>query len=381
MGEHPTTAEIDLQALDQNLAQAVFCARGRPILGVVKANAYGHGALPLARRLSIRGVQMLGVAFLNEGIELREGGITLPVLLLAGCFREEVAEVFEHRLIPVVYDQSVVEALGRVASSRGGVCPVHVKADTGMGRIGLREKEILSFVERAAATMGIRVEGVLSHFSEADIEDRSSASEQIRRMREIRQGLMDRGIQIPFYHMANSAAVMDLPAAHLDLVRPGLMLYGYSPFEKRSPLALRPILGWFTRISALKRVPAGTPISYGRTFVTQRESLIATVPIGYADGYPRSLSNRGEMIVRGIRVPVVGRVCMDMLMLDVTEVPGLSAHERVTVLGEDGGESIFADELARRSGTIPYEILCGIGRRVARYYRDPGEGTAGSKGG
>ena len=168
--------------------------------------------------------------------------------------------------------------------------------------------------------------------------------------------------------MANSAAVIELPDAHFDLVRPGLMLYGYSPFEKKSPVPLRPILSLFTRISALKRVPTGTPVSYGRTFVTKRESLIATLPIGYADGYPRLLSNRGEMIVRGLRAPIVGRVCMDMLMLDVTEVPGVSAGDRVTVVGQEGEARILADDLARWAGTIPYEILCGIGRRVPRYY-------------
>ncbi|HET6371161.1 MAG TPA: alanine racemase [Nitrospiria bacterium] len=369
MGGHPTFAEIDLQALASNLKQVSACVGKRKIMGVVKANAYGHGAARVARHLEVFGVGMLGVAYLVEAVELREAGINLPILLLAGCQVEEIPDLLKHRLTPVVFDEAVLEALGRHAVKENVRLPIHVKIDTGMGRIGVRGEGIVSFIEKAVQTPGIQVEGILSHFAEADIEDRSFAVEQIRIMKEARDALLERGIKIPYSHMANSAAVMELPEAHFNLVRPGLMLYGYSPFEKRGPLSIRPILRLLTRISALKRVPEGTSISYGRTFTTRRESLIATLPIGYADGYPRSLSNRGEMIIRGKRVAVVGRVCMDMTMIDVTAVPDVSLGDRVTVIGEEGSVRIWADELARWASTIPYEILCGIGRRVPRYYR------------
>jgi alanine racemase len=369
MGGHPTFAEIDLQALSGNLKQVSACVGNRAIMGVVKANAYGHGAVRVARHLEATGVRMLGVAYLVEGMELREAGINLPILLLAGCQVEEIPDLLKYRLTPVIFDAAILEVLGRRAVEENVLLPVHIKIDTGMGRIGVRGEGIVPFIEKAVQTPGIRVEGVLSHFAEADIEDRSFAVEQIRIMKEAHDALLGRGIKIPFSHMANSAAVMELPEAHFNLVRPGLMLYGYSPFEKRGPLPLRPILRLLTRIIALKRVPEGTSISYGRTYTTRRESLIATLPIGYADGYPRSLSNRGEVIVRGKRVPVVGRVCMDMTMVDVTDVPGAALGDRVTVIGEEGSVRVWADELARWAGTIPYEILCGIGRRVPRYYR------------
>jgi alanine racemase len=370
MSGHPTFAEIDLGAISKNLSLAVELAGARPILGVVKANAYGHGALPVARHLINRGVPRLGVAFLKEGIELREGGINAPILVLAGCSSEEAPEILRHRLTPVVFDEATLAAFGREALKSGESAPIHIKVDTGMGRIGVRGEAILPFIEKALRTPGVRVEGVLSHFAEADIDDRRFAAEQIRIMSAIREKLNRQEVRILCYHMANSAAVMELPESHFDLVRPGLMLYGYSPFEKKRPIPLRPALRLLTTIGALKRVGPGTPISYGRTFVTAKESLIATVPVGYADGYPRSLSNRGEMIVRGVRAPVVGRVCMDMTMIDVTDCPEAAVGDRVTVIGEDQGAGVFADDLARWAGTIPYEILCGIGPRVPRRYRE-----------
>lgn len=374
MGGHPTFAEISLEALRNNLNQVTTRVGDRAILGVVKANAYGHGALPVAQLLVACGVRMLGVAYLHEAIELREGGITLPIVLLAGCLPEEVPELVQHRLTPVVFDGILLETLGKHAVQQKTEILIHIKVDSGMGRIGLRGREALPFIERALQTHGVRVEGVMSHFAEADIEDRSFAAEQIRIMKEVRDGLLKRGIRDPFYHLANSAAVMELPEGHFDMVRPGLMLYGYSPFEKQgkgvTPVSLQPVLRLLTRICALKQVPVGTPISYGRTFITKRESRIATLPLGYADGYPRSLSNRGEMIVSGKKVPVVGRVCMDMTMVDVTDVPDAVVGSQVTVIGAQGGERILADDIAKWAGTIPYEILCGIGQRIPRYY-DP----------
>lgn len=374
MGLHPTVAEISLEALDHNLAEVTARVGPRPILGVVKADAYGHGAIPIARHLIERGVSRLGVAFLKEGMALREAGIDHPIVLLAGCFPEEVDAVLHHRLTPVVFDPAVLAALDREAAQRHLRYPIQIKIDTGMGRIGLREEAAVPFIQEAARSRSLWVEGLLSHFAEADLDDRSFAHEQIRVMNQIRGRLEQVGLKIPFYHMANSAAVLELPDAHMDLVRPGLMLYGYSPFGRRgsagtgSSERLRPLLRLISRISALKRVPAGTPISYGRTFITSRESLIATLPIGYADGYPRNLSNRGRVLVRGKRVPVVGRVCMDMTMIDVTEVAEIRVGDRVTLIGKNGEEEVWADDWARWGETIPYEILCGIGPRIQRCY-------------
>jgi alanine racemase len=367
-----SVAEIDLSALRHNLQQIKKRIGRREILAVVKANAYGHGAVPIARLLAggkrSWDISLLGVAYLEEAIQLRKAGITDPILLMTGCPIEQIPEIVRYQLTPLLFDTASLLALNRYAVRRGKRVNIHVKLDTGMGRLGLPVSEALPFIQMATEQEGIRVEGILTHFAEADLKDLSFARKQFEALKQIWTALQKAKTKIRYCHLANSAAIMHFGAAHFNLVRPGLMLYGYSPLEEESQIPLKPILQLRARVIALKKVPAGTSISYGRTFFTRRESLIATVSIGYADGYPRLLSNRGVMIAKGRRVPVVGRICMDMTMLDVTEAPPLNVGDWVTVIGEEGGEAIWADELARLAETIPYEILCGIGERVLRIY-------------
>ncbi|MFQ5780153.1 MAG: alanine racemase [Nitrospiria bacterium] len=376
-------AEINLAGLDENLRQIRKRIGRSGILAVVKANAYGHGAVEVAQFLVgtdpskrafhhnvSRGITMLGVAFLEEGMALRRAGIKHPILLMTGCPIGQIPEIVRYRLTPVIFDVKSLMALGRYVRKRGEVVDVHVKIDTGMGRLGLFPSEALSFIQKAIDQNGIRVEGILTHFADADLKDLSFARLQLKLIKEIRATLEKGGIKIAYCHIANSAAIMHFSRAHLNLVRPGLMLYGYSPLEGETVVRLHPVLQVRARVISVKRFPAGVSISYGRTYVTRRESLIATVSIGYADGYPRLLSNQGMMIAKGRRVPVVGRVCMDMTMIDVTQVPSLTVGDWVTVIGAERGKAVWADEIARAAETIPYEILCGIGPRVRRVYRN-----------
>lgn len=362
-------AEIDLTALEENLFQVRNQVGDCPILAVVKANAYGHGAVEVARFLSgcRANISLFGVAFIEEGLALRKAGITKPILLLTGCPKEHIPDLIHHQLTPVVFDLETLTAINREAMKVGKRVNVHVKVDTGMGRLGIVPADVHAFMEKAHACPMISVEGLLTHFSEADFADLSFTRKQLGLIKGVIAELSQKGMTIPFCHLSNSAAILHFKASHLDLVRPGLMFYGYSSL-KEVPLTLKPVMQVKARILALKTVPKGTPISYGRTFVTVRESRIATVAIGYADGYPLSLSNRGIMIAQGTVVPVVGRVCMDMTMLDVTEVPALSTNDWVTVIGAEGGSAIWADRLAQLANTHPYEILCGIGPRVERRY-------------
>lgn len=369
-----SVAEVDLSALRDNLQQVKKRIGRREILAVIKANAYGHGAVPIAQFLvgekRSKEISLLGVAYLEEAIRLRRAGITHPILLMTGCPIEQIPEIVRYQLTPLLFDAASLAALSRYAVRREKRVNVHVKLDTGMGRIGLPVSEALPFIQTATEQKGIRVEGILTHFAEADLKDLSFAKKQFEALKQIWTALQKAKMKVRYCHLANSAAIMHFGAAHFNLVRPGLMLYGYSPLEEGTEIPLKPILQVRARVIAVKKVPAGTSISYGRTFFTQRESLIATVSIGYADGYPRLLSNRGVMIAKGQRAPVVGRVCMDMTMLDVTEAPSLSVGDWVTVIGEEGGEAVWADELARQAETIPYEILCGIGERVPRIYKE-----------
>lgn len=364
----PTAAVIDLSALEQNVQVAKQRAGGRKILAVVKAGAYGHGAIEVSRRLLALGVDMLGVALIEEGRELREAGIDAPLLVMGAMFPEQAETTASLNLTPVVYNGAVSQALARAAKKLGTRVSVHVKIDTGMGRIGVVPEEAPRVIAAMKAD-GLEVQGLMTHFADADLVDKRFASSQMDRFETLIRALEAKGIVVPVRHAANSAAVLDFSRALFTMVRPGLMLYGYSPLEEGTADAvLRPVLSLVTRIAFLKKVPAGVPISYGRTFVTKRESLIATLPIGYADGYSRRLSNKGEVLVRGARVPVVGRVCMDMCMVDVTDVAGVNEGDDVVLIGAQGSERITADEIAKITGTIAYEVLCGISSRVPRIY-------------
>ncbi len=365
----PTAAVIDLGALEHNFNEVVRRAEGRKILAVVKAQAYGHGAVRVSKHLLEFGADMFGVALVEEGKQLRDAGIDAPILLMGSLFPEQAEAAAALRLTPVVHTMTVARSLSDAARKLGAKISVHVKIDTGMGRIGVSPEEASDFITALRTLAGIDVEGLMTHFADADLRDKQFATRQMDRFEKLLKRLDAGGINIRLRHAANSAAVLDFYRALFTMVRPGLMLYGYNPLERvLQDGDLKPALSLVTRITFLKKVPADVPISYGRTFITKRESLIATLPIGYADGYSRSLSNKGEALVGGVRVPVVGRVCMDMCMIDVTEVPGVREGDDVVLIGRQGREFITADEIAAKTGTIPYEVLCGISNRVPRVY-------------
>lgn len=334
------------------------------VISVVKADAYGHGSVEVARRLVAGGTASLAVAYTDEAKLLRDAGITLPIIVLFD--QDGVDDYFRYDLVPVVRDLDSARRFSDEAVKRGSRLAVHMKIDTGMGRIGFLPGQAVESAAAVSMMPGISLEGLMSHFSEADLADRTYAQHQLELFLRVRQELRERtGLQL-FCHMANSAALLSLPAAVFDGVRPGLALYGYSPFHESYDL--RPVMRITARILSLRDLPSGTPVSYGRTFITKRDSRIAVIPVGYADGYNRLFSNNADMLVQGSRVPVVGRVCMDMTMLDVTDVPNVSEGDEVVILGRQGQEMITAADLATRINTIPYEILTSLGTRARKAY-------------
>jgi alanine racemase len=368
----PTIAEIDLGALAFNYRQIQRrIPRGVEILGVVKADAYGHGAVPIALRLERLGVKHLGVAMSEEGVELRRGGVKGPILLLGGIYREDIDRVFQYDLTPVVFQKESMQLLTREAQRRGKRVKVHLKVDTGMGRLGIPLRLWPSFLREIGRSPRIDIEGILSHYSMADETRDLFTRKQWEAFQEAVAIAESTGIHFRYKHISNSAGLTAFPSWSGNLVRPGIILYGSYPSpEFRNLIRLKPVMTLKTQIGLLKRVPSGERISYGGTFVTGRESLIATLPIGYADGYRRQLSNQGEVLIRGRRAPVVGRVCMDYLMIDVTAVPGVSSGDEVVLMGKQGRAEITVEEIAEKIGTISYEVFCLIGKRVPRMYKD-----------
>lgn len=367
-----TIAEINLSNLIHNLNQVrAKIPPGCKVLAVVKANAYGHGSIEISRELVNAGVDMLGVATVNEGVLLRDAGIEKDILVLGVINEDCVPDIIKWRMTPVVYTLPLAELLSDAAVHAGVTLPVHVKIDTGMKRIGVDSDDAVDFVSAISKFKGIRIDGVMSHFAEADLDDKDFVMEQFGRFMSSCKGMEQAGIRIPLKHVANSAAIIDMKETHLDMVRPGIMLYGYSPSPRlEKKVDLKHVMAVKSRIIYLKRVPPKTGISYGRIFTTSRETMVATLPVGYADGYSRSLSNTGQVIIRGMRAPVIGRVCMDMTMVDVTDIPGAAVGDEVTIIGgmDDKGTGISANDIARWTGTISYEVLCRIGERVDRMY-------------
>ena len=366
--ERGPVAEIDLSVLQYNLSVLRNIISERIVIAVVKADAYGHGAPAIARRLQDEGVSLFAVAFTGEAKKLRESGIRAPVIVLFD--RDDIDDYFDFGLTPVIQDIPTAEKFSREAMRRGVRLQVHLKVDTGMGRIGMHEDEAVSGALRMAEMKGIEIAGLMSHFSEADLADRSYAEKQTAAFFSLRDKITTKFGRTPVCHMANSAASLSMNFSFkkntFDAFRPGLLLYGYAPFEEQ--YGLRPLMKLRTKILVIRTMAAGSPVSYGRTFVTKRQSRIAVVPIGYADGFSRRFSNNAAMLVGGTRVPVVGRVCMDLTMIDVTDVSGASEGDEVVILGQQGNEMISACELASRADTIPYEILTSLGSRARREY-------------
>jgi len=366
----PTVAEVSLAALRHNCRQArELVGPAVAVMAVVKADAYGHGAVAAARAFVDAGAAALGVSTVEEGVELRRAGLAAPIVVLGGVFRGEGVAVAEHGLEAAVWTLDCARALAAAGRAAGRNVPVHVKVETGMGRLGIAVGEARAFGEGLRGIDGVDARGVFSHFASADAVDTASARAQVDRFREAVAGLAAAGVRPPLVHLANSAAVLCEPAAHFTMVRPGLMLYGYPPaphLAARAPL--RPAMRLVTAVAQARRVPPLTPIGYGGTFVTARPSTIAVLPVGYADGYHRLASNRAQVLVRGRRAPVAGRVCMDHTMVDVTDIGNVAAGEPVVLFGAQDGAVLAADELAGWCDTISYEILTSIGRRVPRRY-------------
>jgi alanine racemase len=387
MSEHwvaesrPTWAEVDLDALAWNYR----VVRGRvgagvSVMGVVKADAYGHGAPECARRLAREGAEWFGVATPEEAFELRRAGLEQGVLSFGGFWEGQAEECLEMRVTPVVYRLDMVAALDSAARAAGKVADVHVKIDTGMGRLGVRYDEAAEFAEGLRGFANVKVDGLMTHFAAADEPGRDCfTEEQLRHFREAVAAFRERGHRPTYEHASNSAATFAHPEARLRMVRPGGVLYGLWR-DVLPPLAdapeLRPVMSVRSRVILLKRVHAGETLGYGCTYEAAREMIVATVPAGYADGYARALSNRGRVALRGKLAPVVGRVSMDLTIVDVTDVEGVEVGDRVTLLGVDGELSIPAEEIARTAGTISYEITCGVSQRVPRRYVTDDEGVA-----
>ena len=374
MDSRPTLAEIDLAALRHNylqLRQSLPKTTG--ILAVVKADAYGHGFMDISRELELLNITAFGVAFLAEGIQLRKAGIDRPILLLGGIYPGQEKKCIGFNLSTVVFNLEQARALDNAASRLFRKAHIHLKVDTGMGRLGIHHQHAAEFLKELKKLRNIELEGIISHFASADELDddgRRFTEKQQEIFAEVVATAHREGFSPRFIHLANSAATVSLTLPFCNLVRPGIALYGAIPsVDFKGKLNLRPVMRLKSRIAMLKWVDPGMSLSYARTFVSGRRTLVASVPVGYADGYCRALSNRGEVLVRGRRAPVAGTVCIDWIMLDVTDIPEVAEADEVILLGcSSSGECIRAEELAERAGTIPYEVFCGISKRVPRAY-------------
>ena len=373
--EFPTWAEVDLDRFGRNIA-AIRAAIGPDckILLVVKADAYGHGAIEISRAAMDAGVSMLGVATLHEGIELRSAGLSTPIVILSPSLLSEVDEIIEHHLTPCVSSLEFAELLSRRCVAHEVISRIHVEVDTGMGRTGVSDGDALEFLQRIVAMRNLKLEGVFTHFPDADSGNTYFAEEQLRRFHEILDSLARKKIEVPIRHAANSAGILSLPQSRLDMVRPGILAYGYYP-SNRVPAAIvvEGVMSFKSRVVQLRSVPAGRFISYGRTYQAKRATRVGVLPVGYGHGLPWLLSNRGEVLIRGRRAPIVGRVTMDLTMVDATEIPDVALGDEAVLFGEQGGSRVSLEEVAERAETIPYEILCSMGKRVVRMFMRGGE--------
>jgi len=345
------------------------------MLAVVKADAYGHGLLPVARTLARAGVDYLGVGSLEEGLALRQAGLTLPILLLLGIMPREAERAVAADLEVVLFRRDVALALAAAARSQVKPAKAHLKVDTGMGRLGLLSGEVPEFLAGLREFRQLEVLGLISHLAVADEEDKAYTLKQLQEFTGLLAAARGQGWALPLSHLSNSAALWELKEAHLDLVRPGLMLYGSPPSPRRPPpLTLKPVMTLATEVLQVKRLPPGSSISYGCTYTTPDWCDLAVLPVGYCNGYSRLLSNRGAALIRGRRVPIRGRVCMNLTMVEVTGIPGVEPGDRVTLLGQDQNERISAEELAAWADTISYEVYCLLGAANLRLYQGARDG-------
>jgi alanine racemase len=369
-GTERAIAYIDLGILEENLRMIKSrITAGVKTLCVVKANAYGHGAVEVSQRLETTGVDHLGVATIDEGIELREKGIQLPILVMSGLFPwDEIGPLIKNELSLAIYDACMLKKIVDACPTFKKPLKVHVKVDTGMGRLGFSVNDMAFVGQQLKDAGNIVCEGLMSHFASSEIRD-DYGLQQVASFREARSTLASAGVTTAVAHMANSGAMIQYPEAHFDMVRVGISLYGSYPARALAEkLHLKQVMKFVTKIALIREFPPGQALSYGRTYTTGKTTRIAYIPVGYADGYPRSLSNKGFVLIKDIKCSIVGKVCMDWSLVDITDIDGVDVGEEVILLGRGNTQTITADEFAEHAGTIPYEILCKISTRVPRYY-------------
>lgn len=337
-------------------------------MAVIKANAYGHGAVEAAKALSRQGITRVAVVSVDEGIALRKAGITASILVLGSLFPEQVPDLLAHRLTPVVSEPALLSQLAQTAAALNQPYPVHLKVETGMGRLGLTQAELVTLMARTFPA-SLRLEGLMTHLADADGETPDMTEQQLVRFNQAIDTVKACGLRVPFVHAANSGGAVRFPQAQFSLVRSGIMLYGYHTLPASvSVPELKPVLQLRTCVAQIRTIQPGDTISYNGTFTARRPTHVAILPIGYADGFSRRLSNRGQVLIRGRRARIIGLVCMDMVMIDITDIPGVIVGDEVVLIGRQGQEQITATEMATWMGTIPYEVLCSIGPRVPRLY-------------
>lgn len=373
-------AEINLDAVSHNIAQIEQrIGKDTKIMGVIKADGYGHGAVPIGKELEkMESLWGYAVATAEEGEILRRNGLKKPILILGAVFPEKYGILAKNEIRPTVYSMKQAGELERFAGKRGCVLKVHLKIDTGLSRLGFQvTEEAAEELAQIAGMPHIIVEGIFTHFAMADARDKTMAKEQLRQFQKMKEMMSCRGISIPISHCANSAAMIDLPESGMSLVRAGISLYGMWPSGevRKENLDLQPALSLKSRIVFLKELEPGRTISYGATYETKKRQRIATIPVGYADGYPRSLSNRGYVLIHGKPAPVCGRICMDQFMADVTDIPEAKEGDEVTLVGKDGAREISMEEIGDLSGRFNYEFACDLGKRIPRVYRKEGKIT------
>ncbi len=365
----PTRAEINLGAIAFNLQGIRRQVAPAGIMAVVKADAYGHGALQVSRVALEEGASYLAVAVIDEAIALRKAGIEAPLLVFGGFSHEDARLFVDWELDATVFDRQGLALISQAARKRNRPVRVHVKADTGMGRLGVDFREAVPIIEMVRNTEGVELVGLYTHFATSDALDKSYANLQLLRYKSLIDELESKGIRIPLKHTANSGAILDMPGSWFDLVRPGIMMYGHYPSaETTGSVEIHPAMSFKTAVIQVKQIERGQSVSYGRTLIADRPMTIATLPVGYADGYNRLLSNRGEVLIRGRRFPVAGRVCMDLIMAAAGAGDEIRAGDEVVLFGRQGDEEISVASICELLGTIPYEVTCWISKRVPRVY-------------
>jgi alanine racemase len=373
----PVWAEIDLDAIANNMREIRRISESKEIIAIIKADGYGHGAVDIAPVLLENGADRIGVAVITEAVELRNSGIDVPMMVLGFTPPTLFERILEHNIEQTIFNYNDAKELSRIATEKNKIVKIHIAIDTGMGRIGfLPNEESAQEVYEISRLSNIEIVGLFTHFSSADDLDKAYTHLQIKKYNEFNERLIDLGIDIPLKHVSNSAGIIDLPIAHYNAVRPGIILYGCYPSEEvmKEKINVKPVMSLKANIVHIKTLGEGEYVSYGRTFRTEKETVIATLPLGYADGYTRLLFGKAKVIVNGKFAPVVGRICMDQCMIDITDIDGVKVGDEVILVGEDEYNNVIsADDIAKQVGTINYEVVCAVSKRVPRVYKKGGK--------